>query len=109
MTNKEKVIETSKRWRKSKAGRESLQATKQNRRAARGRSTPGQREARREMFGGLCWICKSPATELDHVIPIKLGGSNFSANLRPICKICNSHKGSKHPKDMDLLLKSNKL
>jgi hypothetical protein len=50
-----------------------------------------------EMFGNLCWICGEPATATDHVKPLSKGGSHYPANLRPICKRCNSSKGNKWP------------
>jgi len=49
---------------------------------------------RKEIWGNLCWICGAVATATDHVKPLAAGGSHFPANLRPICKSCNSKKGS---------------
>ena len=37
----------------------------------------------------LCWICGKDYEEIDHVIPVSKGGTNWPANLRPICKKCN--------------------
>lgn len=50
---------------------------------------------RSNYFGGLCYICGVVATAFDHVKPISKGGSNFPANLRPICKSCNTRKKDK--------------
>ncbi|MFJ4974903.1 HNH endonuclease signature motif containing protein [Streptomyces coeruleorubidus] len=44
----------------------------------------------------LCSICNSrPATTADHIIPLSLGGSNESSNLRPACGPCNSSRGNR--------------
>lgn len=48
-------------------------------------------------WGGLCWMCRKPATTWDHVKPLSKGGSFSLANLRPACKSCNSQKGAKWP------------
>lgn len=34
----------------------------------------------------------SPAVEVDHVIPLRLGGRNRLSNLRSLCKSCHSRK-----------------
>lgn len=61
--------------------------------AAPGCATREQVRARIAYYGGLCWICrKAPYTEMDHVIPISRGGSKWPANLRPVCRRCNSRK-----------------
>jgi len=40
----------------------------------------------------LCIECGNQATEVDHIIPVKLGGSNIESNLQPLCKSCHSRK-----------------
>lgn len=67
------------------------------RRAAKRRGAPGhytfaQLQARIAYYGGKCWICGAPYEAIDHVKPIKVGGSNWPGNLRPICTKCNSLK-----------------
>jgi 5-methylcytosine-specific restriction endonuclease McrA len=64
---------------------------------AKGTATLEQVKARIEYYGGLCWICKAPYREIDHVIPLTKGGTNWPANLRPICRSCNASKGNKWP------------
>lgn len=54
-------------------------------------------KARWEMFGNRCWICRDAATQTDHVKPLSKGGSHWPANLRPICKSCNSRKKNRWP------------
>ena len=36
--------------------------------------------------------CGRAATEVDHVIPLKRGGTNDRSNLVPLCKRCHSRK-----------------
>lgn len=60
--------------------------------------TADQRTARFALWGGRCWICGiAGATEVDHVKPISKGGSHCLANLRPICKKCNTRKRNVWP------------
>lgn len=48
---------------------------------------------------GLCAGCKILLVkyEVDHIMPLSLGGSNDKANLQLLCKPCNLSKGHKHP------------
>jgi len=45
----------------------------------------------------VCAKCKSakPLTK-DHILPLSRGGSNMADNLQPLCKHCNSSKGSRN-------------
>lgn len=52
---------------------------------------------RMSMFGDRCTSCGDPADQVDHVIPLALGGAHALANLRPICAGCNREKGSRPP------------
>lgn len=47
------------------------------------------------MWGMRCWMCGGAATAIDHVKPIRLGGSHMLSNLRPACSRCNSSKGGR--------------
>jgi len=58
-----------------------------------------QIEARWDYYGGKCYICGGSAEAIDHIIPLAKGGSNWPANLRPICGRCNSVKGARWPYD----------
>lgn len=64
-------------------------------RTAAGSFTHDQLANRIEMWGGLCYLCGSSYNSIDHVIPLSKGGTNFPANLRPICRKCNSRKRDK--------------
>lgn len=45
--------------------------------------------------GSVCSYCGDTATEVDHVVPISLGGANQDANLVACCSHCNRSKGAK--------------
>lgn len=58
-----------------------------------------KKNIRNEVFrihGNSCLKCGSKyKLSLDHIIPISKGGKNCIENLQPLCKNCNSSKGSK--------------
>lgn len=63
---------------------------------APGYSTAEQIQARVDYYGGKCYLCRiAPYEHIDHVIPIAKGGTNWPANLRPACAICNMKKHDK--------------
>jgi 5-methylcytosine-specific restriction protein A len=39
-----------------------------------------------------CRNCGQPATEVDHIKPLKEGGTHDLENLRPLCKSCHSRR-----------------
>jgi 5-methylcytosine-specific restriction endonuclease McrA len=69
------------------------------RRADRERVAPGLRPTQRKRLldkwrkaGASCTFCPSPATTVDHMIPLSRGGTNYEGNLAPCCRRCNSSK-----------------
>lgn len=51
---------------------------------------------------GKCACCKKPlgvGYQLDHIIPIALGGPNTDTNIQLLRALCNRQKGAKHPID----------
>jgi len=66
---------------------------------ASGHATIEQIQARWDYYGNKCYICGKDAEAIDHVVPLAKGGSNWPANLRPICSKCNLKKSSKWPYD----------
>lgn len=59
--------------------------------------TPESLAARIAFYGGKCWMCGDPYTDMDHVKPLSKGGAHMLANLRPACAPCNSIKSDKWP------------
>jgi 5-methylcytosine-specific restriction endonuclease McrA len=54
------------------------------------------RRRREEVFaakGRTCVYCGNPATEVDHVLSVKIGGADTIENLVPSCQKCNRRKG----------------
>lgn len=49
--------------------------------------TQEQLMAKVAYWGGRCWLCGEPWTDIDHVKPIAAGGGHMLANLRPICPV----------------------
>ena len=46
-------------------------------------------------YGKKCLACgTTKKLSIDHVIPISMGGENNLDNMQPLCKPCNSRKGS---------------
>jgi len=51
------------------------------------------------IFGNCCAYCqrKVECLEVDHFVPVKLGGVKSPSNVVPACRSCNARKHSKHP------------
>lgn len=48
----------------------------------------------------LCAVCHISLVhgyEIDHILPLVLGGTNHPRNLQLLCMSCNRSKGAKHP------------
>lgn len=63
--------------------------------------TDEQWETIKKIFKGKCVYCGKKTMKLtqDHVIPLTLGGSLTLQNIVPACRVCNSRKGNRLPKD----------
>lgn len=49
-----------------------------------------------EYYGNKCLRCSTnKRLEADHVIPLSRGGKNSIDNIQPLCRTCNSSKGTK--------------
>lgn len=46
-----------------------------------------------------CVYCRTPATTVDHVVPLNLGGTWRFSNLVAACASCNQNKGRRSMKD----------
>ena len=43
-----------------------------------------------------CLLCGAPASDVDHVVARRRGGTNDWSNLRPLCHACHSRKTVLH-------------
>lgn len=90
-------------WVKANADRMRVYANNRRaRKAAGGSHTPAQIRAIMRVQKGKCIYCKVDVTEkydVDHIMPLALGGSNDRRNLQITCPSCNGSKGAKHPID----------
>lgn len=41
-----------------------------------------------------CHYCGAPATTVDHVVPLSVGGTSAQRNTVPACRPCNEEKGA---------------
>lgn len=40
----------------------------------------------------LCRMCREPANQVDHIVPLNAGGSKDDDNLQSLCHSCHSRK-----------------
>lgn len=96
--NKEKILEMNRRY--SANNRDKLRVQGQlsyaKRKANGGNFTTDEWLDLCSSFGNVCVGCGTDERlTIDHIIPITQGGSSGIENLQPLCKPCNSSKGSR--------------
>lgn len=95
----ERARETSKKWREE--NKERIRVSNRNRKSAlknvAGSLSLEEWQEIKDMYGNKCLCCGRSDVKLtiDHVVPIKLGGSNTADNIQPLCGSCNSRKNTK--------------
>jgi 5-methylcytosine-specific restriction endonuclease McrA len=80
-------------WEKNWRQRRKLQTAQNG-----GVATLQQWRDRCSLYGNCCAYCGielGARAEMDHVIPVSLGGSGWASNLVPACRSCNAHKHAK--------------
>lgn len=100
--HKEQHLEGSRRWQATHP--DNVKARAHNRRARikanGGRFTAQEWRALKEFYDFACLQCGKCEPEIkltpDHVLPLKLGGTNSIDNIQPLCGTCNNKKGAKH-------------
>lgn len=57
---------------------------------------PGKRKEILDKFNNSCVNCGATSyLQIDHIIPLSLGGTNDDDNFQTLCKKCNCSKGGK--------------
>ena len=94
--NHDRFLETNRAWRLANPERVNLiSRLKKQRRRNAGVLTAADWQAVLDLYGTDCLACGSDAPPtIDHVIPIIRGGSNTSDNVQPLCRDCNTRKGT---------------
>jgi len=97
--NREEVRARLKRWREKNPGKS--QEYFHRRRAlemdAEGSYTAEEWLAILDKYGHKCLACGiTENISVDHVIPLRKGGSNYPHNLQPLCVSCNSSKKNRY-------------
>lgn len=107
--NRTATIERTSRYRK--ANPDKVKTHKMNRRAkersCEGTHNDNDIKAIWEKQNGLCNYCSADlaiAFDVDHRMPLALGGTNFPTNLQLLCPSCNRSKGAKHPEVYERLI-----
>lgn len=57
----------------------------------------GRRIVREMILARPCAYCGGEATQVDHIVPVALGGTDDRRNLAPACGRCNVEKGNRTP------------
>lgn len=107
--NKDKHSERIRRYRrKNHAGiRESEKRKEHARRGAFGKLSKDIESVLFSQQMGLCLCCNKELGDnyhLDHIMPIKLGGTNTDDNVQLLRSECNLRKGAKHPDEWRKIL-----
>lgn len=93
--NKPRYQELSRAWHKAHPGyaHRSWEIRRARKRQAPGTHTIAEWRRLCTWFGQVCLCCgaSGPLTK-DHVVPLSRGGSDYIANLQPLCRSCNSSK-----------------
>lgn len=104
LKNLGRLKEVSRRWRRS--NKDVRRALEHKRRAisrgAAGKFTAEDVAAIAQAQRHKCAYCRvslRKAKQIDHIIPLSRGGSNWPSNLQLLCSHCNQSKGAKLPEE----------
>ncbi len=102
--NAEEKKRMAREWheRNPERARAHARASAARRRRAPGNHTAADVDAQYARQRGRCYWCGERVGQtyhVDHVIPLKLGGSNAPENIVVACPRCNQVKHAKHPMD----------
>lgn len=101
--NRDESLQRSREWRIQHPERwnDLMRAHRAARRsreeASGGKFSPDEWASLKAQYGNACLCCGRTDLPLaaDHVVPVKLGGTSDIRNIQPLCRSCNSKKGTK--------------
>ena len=96
--NTKKSEESSRRWREKNPEKVRMIKMRANnsRRGAPGSFTGNELKTKFKILGNKCVHCGTEDNlTVDHIRPLKLGGTNNIDNIQSLCKSCNSRKGAR--------------
>lgn len=99
-SEKAKAYQKARRVEKADLIRENKRNYKARKQGAEGSHTAKDIRAIRRAQENRCAYCREKLGrhgQLDHIVPLKLGGSNWPRNLQWLCRPCNSAKRAKDP------------
>ena len=100
--NKARISQKGKEWYRNNKERVYIRTRKRNAlvRNVKVGNVPHRNEILKKQ-GDMCANCKTKKGlfEMDHIVPIKLGGEHSKHNVQVLCKACNRSKGAKHPSE----------
>jgi 5-methylcytosine-specific restriction endonuclease McrA len=103
--NRKRLIAAAVQW--SKDNKQRAYSYQHNWRAASragGKHTAEEISAMYAAQNGRCANCKIDLYSRfhrDHIMPLKLGGTNDIGNIQLLCPSCNTSKGAKHPEEFN--------
>ena len=89
-------------WHKANPHARSIHENNRRGRSVGGKISSDIRERLYTLQKGKCACCKLPlgeAYQLDHILPLALGGANIDSNIQLLRSLCNMQKHKKHPVD----------
>lgn len=92
---RKKVLSTHKKWAKTERGKDIIRRSNEKRRRSLKDIYDISEKDIKRLYRSNCIICENPKITIDHIIPISRGGRHSIGNLQPLCRSCNSSKGSK--------------
>lgn len=97
--NKKKINQKNKRWSDEFPEKRAVITARRRARLANAEGFFTEEEwadlCRKYEYKCLC-CCNKRKLTVDHVIPLIVGGTNYISNIQPLCKPCNSKKGTKY-------------
>ena len=100
--NKNAVNKRNLKWQQENRDKTRVYWHNRNDKIGKNKLSPKLKDSLYLIQHGLCACCGEILTdsyELDHIMPIKLGGLNIDSNIQLLNKICNRRKSFKHPDD----------